>query len=217
MRTKDGLTAVFGASDFLEIYMNKKVLKTMIALVVIFLVALYVLKIFFPQEFVMAIENKVFVAVGTFIDSHKWASIIMGVLIGIVFDYLYFGAVCQTMRLKLPLIIAIFVYNIAYSCFFYLAPVNIVSQSTNIVICIADLYMILLPVIYTKKLLPLAVTFSVNSVAQNLSLNIRRLGLLMTSVNSITILFMSLECYLWVFLLFLLFNCKKENKENGIL
>ena len=59
-------------------FMNKKVLRTMITLVVVFLVALYVLKIFFPEQFVMAIQNEQFIAVGNFIDTNQFADYIFG-------------------------------------------------------------------------------------------------------------------------------------------
>ena len=159
--------------------MNKKVLKTMIALVIIFLVALYVLKIFFPKEFVLAIQNKNLITIGNYVDSHKWASILMGFAISLIFDYLYFGAVCQTMKLKWYLVLIILSYNITYSCFFFLAPASIVAESTTIVVCVSTIYMILLPALFTRKLIPLSITYSVNYVSQSLSLNIRDIGLLM--------------------------------------
>ena len=48
--------------------MNKKVLKVMIGLVVVFLTALYVLKLVFPDKFILAVENEVFIKIGDFID-----------------------------------------------------------------------------------------------------------------------------------------------------
>lgn len=60
--------------------MNKKVLKVMIVLVVIFLLALYVLKIFFPQEFVMVVENDKLVSIGYYVDNHLWLHIILGII-----------------------------------------------------------------------------------------------------------------------------------------
>ena len=52
--------------------MNKKVFISMLTLSVIFLVGLYVFKIFFPQEFMMSIQSEKIIAIGTFIDSHEW-------------------------------------------------------------------------------------------------------------------------------------------------
>ena len=50
--------------------MNKKVFISMLSLVISFLVGIYVLKIFFPEEFMMSIQNEQLVAIGKFIDSH---------------------------------------------------------------------------------------------------------------------------------------------------
>ena len=197
--------------------MNKKVLKTMIALVVIFLVALYVLKIFFPQEFVMAIETKGLVKIGQFVDSHIWAHIIVGTVIGIIFDYLYFGAVCQRLRLNWILMVVIVLYNTAYSLFVYLAPVNIVMEASNILVCISVVYMILLPILFSRNLLPLSITYCINYVSQTLSLEIRNIGLLMLNATSITMILMSIECYFWMLLCFLLFNYRKGENKNGTL
>src|SRR5699024_11955285 len=62
-----------------------------ISLVVIFLIACYVLKIFFPEQFVLSVENETIITIGNYIDNNKWASIIYGIIIGCVFDYFYFG------------------------------------------------------------------------------------------------------------------------------
>lgn len=51
--------------------MNKKVFVSMLVLTIVFLAVMYVLKIFFPQEFMMSIQNERLVAVGSFIDNHK--------------------------------------------------------------------------------------------------------------------------------------------------
>lgn len=197
--------------------MNRKVLKTMIALVVIFLCALYILKIFFPHEFVMAIETEQLITVGNYIDNHIWAKCLVGIAIGIIFDYLYFGAVCQMLKLKWYIIIIIFIYNVSYSLFVYLAPSDIVNECSNLLLSLSTIYMILLPVLFTKKLLPLSITYSINYMSQALSLSIRDIGLLMLNTNSLTMIIMSLECYFWVALCYMLFNYKKEDKANGTL
>lgn len=190
--------------------MNKKVIKVMLALVVVFLAAYYVLKCFFPAEFILMIETPGLVAAGNFIDNHVWLTCIMGIGIGILFDYFYFGAVCQQVKLNWKLFIIIVLYNIAYTLFVNLAPLEIVMNTSNILIIVANIYMILLPVMFTKQLLPLSVTYSINSVAQLLTLSIRDIGLLMLNMNSLTVLCMSFECYLWMLLCFMLFNYKQK-------
>ena len=81
--------------------MNKKVLRTMITLVVVFLVALYVLKIFFPEQFVMAIQNEQFIAVGNFIDQRQWLTLVLTGITTFIVMYLYLCAVTKKWRLKL--------------------------------------------------------------------------------------------------------------------
>lgn len=51
--------------------MNKKVFKTMIVLVIIFLISLYILKIFFPGQFIMVIENDKLIEIGNFKEENK--------------------------------------------------------------------------------------------------------------------------------------------------
>lgn len=189
----------------------------MIALVVIFLVALYVLKIFFPEEFVMAIESKWLVKIGQFVDSHIWAHIIVGTVIGIIFDYLYFGAVCQRLRLNWILMVVIILYNTAYSFFVYLAPANIVMEASEMLMTLSIIYMILTPTFFTDKIKPLSITYCVNALSQLFSLKIRNIGLLMLNATSITMIAMSAECYFWMLLCFLLFNYRKGDIKDGTL
>ncbi|MEG1509427.1 MAG: hypothetical protein RR454_03110, partial [Clostridia bacterium] len=56
--------------------MNKKVYLSMIILTVSFLFGMYLLKFFFPQEFLMTIENQQIISIGAFIDNHIWAKVL---------------------------------------------------------------------------------------------------------------------------------------------
>ena len=195
--------------------MNKKVLKTMIGSVVVFLVALYVLKIFFPEQFVMVVENEQFIKIGNYIDTHKWASIIFGFVIGFIGDYLYFGAVCRTTKLKWHLILIMCIYGVLFELFYNLADMETIISLTNVIIAIQSAYMILIPMFYTKELKPLSITYSIHYLSQALSLSIRNLALLITNANSIVNIFMCFESYLWLILLFSIFNYKKKENING--
>lgn len=192
--------------------MNKKVLKTMIALVVIFLVALYVLKIFFPEQFVLSVENETIILIGNYIDTNKWASIIYGIVVGCIFDYFYFGAVCRQKLLNWKLIVTILVYNIGFALYYNLAGIEIITKYSNIIVAISSCYMILLPMFFTKTIKELSITYSINSIAQLLSLSIRDISILMTNANSIINTLISIECYFWIILLFLYFNFKGGKK-----
>ena len=60
--------------------MYHKILKTMLALCCVFLVALYVLKIFFPEQFVISIEIDAFITIGNYVDAHVWLEYPFGIL-----------------------------------------------------------------------------------------------------------------------------------------
>lgn len=197
--------------------MNKKVFISMLVLTITFLVGLYVLKIFFPNEFVMVIENEKLIVVGEFIDNHIAIDFILGVILGIIFDYLYFGAVCRKLKLNFKLVLVIVVYNVIYNSLYTFLSTNIISEYSSIFIIASTIYMILLPVLFTKELLPLSITYTINSISQLLSLSIRSLNVLLTTSNFITMFFMAIETYLWLVLCLIIFNYKeKENKENGM-
>ena len=196
--------------------MNKRVIKVMLALIIVFLAAYYVLKFFFPEEFVMMIETPGLVAAGEFIDKHLWLSIPLGTLIGFTTDYLYFGAVCRQRKLNKILLLCITVYSIAFELFYIFVPQDFIVENTNAIIVIQTCYMILLPMFFTKELKPLAITYSINSVAQLLTLSIRNLGMLLTYTTLLTNFLVCFESYLWLLLLFVLFNFyNKEVEADG--
>lgn len=197
--------------------MNKRVFISMLVLTITFLVGLYILKIFFPNESVMVIENERLIAIGEFIDSHIAIDFILGVILGIIFDYLYFGAVCRKLKLNFKLILIIIVYNIIYNSLYTFLPANIISEYSSIFVIASTIYMILLPTLFTKELLPLSITYTINSISQLLSLSIRNLNILLTTSNFMTMFLMTIETYLWLVLCLIIFNYKeKENKENGM-
>lgn len=73
--------------------MNKKVLRVMIILVAVFLVALYVIKIFFPEQFAMSIENQVLINAGDYVDANVWLSKICSAITTFITFFLFICAV----------------------------------------------------------------------------------------------------------------------------
>ena len=197
--------------------MNRKVFISMLVLTITFLVGLYVLKIFFPNEFVMVIEIEQLIKIGGFIDNHIVINFILGIVLGVLFDYLYFGAVCRKIKLNLKLILIIIIYNITYNILYTFLPTEILVKNSSLFIVVSTCYMILLPIFFTKELIPLAITYCINYISQTLSLYIRDLSLLLTSSNFITMFLMTIETYLWLVLCLIIFNYnKKESVENGL-
>ena len=84
-----------------------KVLKTMIALVCVFLIALYVLKIFIPEQFIMVIENDKLIDFGEYVDNNLWLHIILGIVTSFITYWLYIGAVTRKWCLNWKELVAV--------------------------------------------------------------------------------------------------------------
>ena len=184
--------------------MNKKVFATCISLVVIFLAAMYVLKIFYPEQFVLAIENEQLIKIGMFIDTHSWARYAFGICTSFITYWFYCCACCQRWHLKW------------YECLIVLVTIGIniglsfwnmaIYQHFNI--C----SMLLLPLIFKAKLRPVAIVYTIHGFAQILSLQIRNLPMFMTSVNALTRYIVGIECWLWLVFFYLYYNYNKKKE-----
>ena len=185
--------------------MNKKVFKTMVALVVIFLVACYILKIFFPEQFVLGIENDVFVQIGEYINTHAWADYLFGIFTSFLTYWLYLCAVCRRWYLKwweCLIILGVVGANIGLS----LVDINVYtafSISTFVV----------LPLLFKSDLKAVGICYPIHLISQGLSLTIRNLPVYMTHVNAFSIYLASIDNFLWLALLYFAFNYKDKKKE----
>ena len=190
--------------------MNKKVLKTMIALVVIFLCALYVLKIFFPEEFVMVIENEQLIKIGEYVDNNLWLHIILACITSFITYWLYLCAVTHKWYLNWKEILMVLgVIAITQTLYSFDETVDLASG-------ISIISMLLLPIFSKANLKDVAIVFSIHYMAQLLSTLIRSLPLLLTNVNYATIFLMTIECYFWLLLFYLYFNVKRRDKDGEI-
>lgn len=188
--------------------MNKKVFISMLVLSISFLIGLYVLKIFFPQEFVMSIENDRLVEIGTFIDNHLWLYYICCGITAFITYWLYCCACSSRLYLKW------------YECLYIIATIiairliSFYDESLSTVISVVSF--VFLPALTKGNIKQCALVYTVHGIAQALSLSIRNLPLYLTNINFITSLFMTLEMYFWLLLFYIIYNYKKkENKVMG--
>lgn len=183
--------------------MNSKVLKSMLALVVIFLSALYILKCFFPEQFVMVIENDKLILIGSFVDAHLWLHIILACITSFITYWLYLCAVLHKWYLNWKeltmVLIAIAITQVLYSF----------NETYTIANGVAIMSMLVIPCLSQATLKDVCIVYSVHSMAQLLSTSIRSLPLLLTNINYATILLMGVESYFWLLLFYLYFNIKK--------
>lgn len=182
--------------------MNKKVFKTMIVLVIVFLISLYILKIFFPEQFVMSIENEKLIAIGNYIDNNLWAYYLFGIFTSFITYWLYLCAVCRIWYLNWWQCLIVLV-TIGISIGFNFIDVNLCSALNYA-------SFILLPFIFKAELKTVAIVFTTHIFAQFLTLSIRNLPMYIATLNSLNIFLLSIDLYLWLFLFYIYFNYKKE-------
>ena len=185
--------------------MNKKVVRVMICLVAVFLVALYVLKIFFPEQFVLSVSNDTIKAIGTYIDEHLWLRYIVAGITSFITYWLYCCACAGRKWLKW------------YECLEILAVIVIVRVvslfDNNIATAIQFASFIFLPALMHGNLRNMAIVATIHYLAQTLSLGIRNLPMFMTTVNYATVFMLGIECYFWLLLNYLLFSFEFKRKE----
>ena len=182
--------------------MNKSVFISMLTLSICLLAGMYILKIFFPQEFLFVIENKRIIAVGEYIDGHAWAYYMLGIITSFVTYWLYLCAVCKRRALNIKQC-GIVLVAIAISIGLSFADEKL-SNHFNIV------SMLLLPWIFKGGLKEVAIVYSVHGLAQVLSLEIRGLSMYIQYSNTLFFVLLTLECYFWLFLFYIIFNYKKQ-------
>lgn len=177
----------------------------MLALVLSFLLGLYVIKIFFTDWFLFQIQSQPLIDFGAFIDSHLWIYITINTITCFITYYLY---VCACSRKKY--------LNWIWSL--VILGVSILSGSLslyypNFIMHFNICAMIIIPALNGAKAIDIGIVYAIHGIAQLLSLNIRSLSLLLTNTNYVTIFCLGIESYLWLILLYITFNYKNEKRR----
>lgn len=183
--------------------MNKKVFVSMLVLSIVFLVGMYVLKIFYPQEFVLAVQNQQIIDIGNFIDNNRFLYYVFCGITAFITYYLYCCACSHKIRLKW------------IECLYIVITIIIVRLtglyiSTTLNTILSAISFVILPSLMKSDLKTTAIAYSVHSIAQGLSLGIRNLPLFLATTNTTIILILSLDVYLWLILMYIIFNYKGD-------
>lgn len=182
--------------------MNKKVVKAMLILVVTFLIGLYVLKIFFPEQFIMAVSNERLIMIGNYIDSHKWAYYLFGIVTSFITYWFYFCATIKKWYLNWwQVLITLLIIGVNIGISFY--DVTLSSAFSLI-------SMLIVPLLFKGDAKYTLIVFSTHYLSQSLTLLIRQLPLYIAYYNSLTFLLLTLEMYLWLLLFYVYPHIKKE-------
>ena len=177
----------------------------MITLVAVFLAAIYVLKIFFPEQFVMVIQNEWLVNFGHIVDESWIIHEVCAVITSFITYWLYICAVTRKWALNwkefILVIIAIALNHILF------------EFDATIATYIPIIAMIVIPAFSNASIKNVGIVFSFHCISQLLSTSIRSLPLLLKDVNYASILMLGVESYFWLLLFYFIFNYKKEQEE----
>ena len=185
----------------------QKLVKPYIAALVIIgvlLVGMYIIKIFFPEQFMMVVQNETILKVGAFVDSHIWLQYITYGITAFITYWLYCCAVSKRFYLKwyeCLIILGFVVINRVINCF-----------DTTLGTAVSLCSFLVLPALTKGGLKESAIVCSFHVIAQALSLTIRSLPIYLTHANSVTIFLMTADCYLWLLLFYVLLNFLKRGE-----
>ena len=185
--------------------MNKKVFKMMIILTMVFLLSIYIIKLFFPDWFVLTINNNNIISFGKYVDTHHWANILSIYVCGYISYCLYCCACCEKLRLNWKenlIILATITISIIFQYF-------IPDMNLHFNVC----SMFILPLLFKAEFKPTVIVYTIHGLSQLLSLSIRNIGVRMLSFDFASFLIMGIDAYLWLIFLYCYYNLK--NKKEG--
>lgn len=188
--------------------MNKKVLTTMVSLMGVFIMTCYVLKFFFPEQFVMSIENPALISIGQYIDSHQWLFYLFGIFTSFITYWFYLCAVCHRWYLKW------------YECLMVLgiigATIGLSFVDANLSTALSYASFAFLPAIFGSDLKSVAICYSIHIPNQFITLSIRNLMAYVATRTTLNIMLLSIDMYLWLMLLYFCGNYKKINRRRNM-
>ena len=174
------------------------------------LFVLYLLKLIFPEFVIMLAEIEPIVKFGNFIQSKKWLYLLFSFLISTFGFFFYCCACCRKKKLDWIDFIIIVIYNILIlvvqeflpSYYYTISMVCLII--IPIVICIKDKKTDI------KYLYSTGTVYSIHTLSQMFSLEIRGLNAMITQPNIATLTILLIDVYIWLVLLYNYYNYKED-------
>lgn len=185
--------------------MNKVIARTMLALVIIFLTWFYVLKYIFPEFLLLQVTDPNVLKVGEFIESWEGYKHIYYCLSSFLTFYLFTCASSGKFKLTLLEFIYIVIAVALCKVVAMFLPELYVHVSTSV--------MFILAVLCKGKLAYATTSFAIHGLLSQFVFSIRGFGTIVGRINIASSIVLSLECFMWLLLLSLIFYFKEA--KNG--
>ena len=163
---------------------------------------IYLLKIFVPEFVIEVAHIDSIVAIGHYIDGHKWAWYLASAIVSFVSYYLICCACCKKKSLNsVEIIIVVSTILILFIIREFLPNQYTVCNMSSLV---------LLPLLMKGDFKTTVIVFMATNFLQSITLEIRNLAVMATA------LILTIDFYILEFLLYSYFNYKERSIENGI-
>lgn len=182
--------------------MNRRVLWTMIGLLWTFLIVFAVIKLFFGEWFVAAVENEKILQIGSFIDSSAAVTFIADVSVSFLAMHFYLCSCKQVWRLP----VAVYAVLLSYTVF----AVFVFSWNSVVASVLDILALICVPFLLRSSVKQTVSVFFLHEVGQILLLFVRSEPLYFASTNYATQFVILFDTYIWLVLYYLYSNLYKE-------
>lgn len=187
--------------------MNYKIAKTMLILCIVYLLSFYILKFAFPNILLQAITSPTILKLGEFINSWKGYEYIVMCLGSIITFYLFCCASSGRFRFIWYEYLIIVLGAILNNIIVY----NLPEIYTHTTISI----MFILALVVKGKLFYSVISLTIHGYLSLFLTSIRGFNSIIVQISEIGVLsglILSLEAYLWLILLAIIFNIKERKK-----
>ena len=181
--------------------MNKKISKTLLVLLITYLVAFYILKYAFPHIFLEMLISPNVIKLGDFLQSWTGYEHLYKLLATMLTLYLYVCAGCGKFKFKWYEAIYIVLGAVVCQCCFKFTP-ELYTHTTIFV-------MLLLSLLCKGNFAYSVVAFGIHGYMSQFLLSVRGFETILQYYNLATGLMLSLEGYVWLMVLALFFSLRR--------
>ena len=180
----------------------------------VILVLFYILKIVNPTFIVGVAESKSIVKFGTYVDANEWAGYLFNFLICYFGGTIFYCACCRKRYLNYKQNI-IHIAFILISFIFQKYAINIYTPFNYVMMMLLPFIMLKLDNSLSKETFTSSVIcYSVDILAQAMSLQIRNIIFLTIYPNTATLTILMIDGFIWRILLYCYFNYKGGKNEK---
>lgn len=184
--------------------MNKKIAKTLLILIIVYLSAFYVIKFIYPQFLLEQLVDPNVLKLGTFVESNIYVLYAFRIITTFITFYLFVCASSGRFRLRLREFIFIIIVSIISIVVTRFLPTLMTHTSTSL--------MLLLVLICRGKKEYFIPVFIVHGYLSQFTFAIKGFETIIMNINAVNGIMLGIEGWVWLFIFSLVFYLKENRK-----